>query len=233
MVRVDDAVIARLKKGGDTFEVLVDCDQALAYREGKIDDLSSVLATRLVFKDVKLGLKASETEMKKLFHTEDPENVAAEIVKHGEIQLTTEHKNQLREQKRKQIVHFIHRNAVDPKTGLPHPPQRIDAAMQGAKIKVDEFRTVEEQVPEIMIKLRSVIPIKIEVHDVEVVIPAKYAGNALGSLKRMAKVLTDEWLNDGSLKAVIEIPAGIQEEVETELNKITRGDVTINIVRKR
>lgn len=233
MVRIDDAVIARLKKGKDVFEVLVDCDAALAFREGKLNGLDKVLATNHIFKDVKKGERASEIEVKKVFHTENEEKVAGEIIKHGEIQLTTEHKNKLREEKRKQIVHFLSRNTVDPKTGLPHPPQRIERAMEEAKVKIDEFQTIDMQIPTIVTKLRPLIPIRMEMRELEVVIPAKYAGAAFGSLKRLAKIVKDEWLNDGSLKAIIEIPAGVQEEVETELNNMTRGDVSIHIVQKR
>ena len=38
---------------------------------------------------------------------------------------------------------MIHRNAVDPKTGLPHPPQRIESAMEEAKIHVDEINLLQ------------------------------------------------------------------------------------------
>jgi len=233
MVRVDQAVIARLKKEGEIFEVLCDCDKAIAYREGKTSDLVEVLASKEIFKDVKKGLRASEHELKRLFKTTDPKALADMILKKGEIQLTTEHKNKLREDKRKQIVAFIHRNAVDSKTGLPHPPQRISTLMEQAKVKIDEFAPVEAQIQDVITKLRALIPIKIETREIEVIIPAKYAGPAFGSVKRLAKVLREQWQDDGSLKALIEIPAGIQEEVENELNKMTKGDVDLKIINKR
>ncbi len=233
MVRIDDAIIARIKKEGEVFEVLVDCDKALDYRDGKIEDLSEVLATPNIYKDVKQGEKASENEMKKLFKTESEKEVAQIIVKEGEIQLTADHKNRLREVKLKQIVTFIHRNAVDAKTGLPHPVQRIESAMQEAKVRIDEFKPVEMQVQEVITKLRPLLPIKVEVREIEVQIPSQYAGSAYGSVKRLGKILRDEWLNDGSLKAVVEIPAGVQEELENELNKLTKGDVNLKILNKR
>ena len=67
-----------------------------------------------------------------------------DAIKNGEIQLTTEYKNKLRDQKRKQIVNLISRNAVDPSNNLPHPPQRIENALNEAKVKIDEFHTAEE-----------------------------------------------------------------------------------------
>ena len=233
MVRVDQAIIARLKKEGEVFEVLVDCDKALAYRHGKLNTLSEVLASKEIFKDVKKGLRASEHEMKKLFKTDRAEAVADIIVKTGEIQITAEHRNKLREEKRKQIVNFIHRNAVDAKTGHPHPPQRIETLMEQAKIKIDEFHPVEAQVQDVITKLRPLLPIKLEVRELEMRVPTHYAHAAFSHMKKISKVLKEQWEHDGSLTIVIEIPAGIQEEIEADLNKLTRGEVDITILNKR
>ncbi len=233
MIRVDQAIIARLKKDGETFEILVDCDKALFYREGKLSDISQVVATKEIFVDVNKGLRASEKELKRLFQTDKFENIADIILKKGEIQITAEHRNKLREEKRKQIVTFIHRNAIDAKTGHPHPPQRIEAVMEQAKIKIDEFHSVESQVQEIITKIRPLIPIKLEIRELSVIVPTKYAHAISAHVKRVASNVKEQWQKDGSLKAVLEIPAGIQEEVETELNKLSKGEVDITILNKK
>jgi len=233
MVRVDQAVIARYKRDGECFEILVDCDKALAYRGGKLKNLADVLASKEIFKDVKKGLRAAAHETKRIFKTEDEGSIAEIILKKGEIQITAEHRNTLREEKRKQIVQFIHQHAVDAKTGLPHPVQRIEKCMEQVKVKIDEFHPVEAQVQEVITQLRPLIPIKLEVRELELHIPTKYASAAFSQVKRRAKVLREQWQTDGSLKAVIEIPAGIQEGIEEELNKITRGEVDITLLSKR
>ena len=233
MVRVDQSVIARMKKEGELFEVLVDCEKALLFREGKIKDVSEVLASKGVFKDVKKGEKASEHEMKRLFKTLDQDAIAEIIVKKGEIQLTAEHKNHLRDQKKKQIVAYLHKHAVDAKTGLPHPAQRIETLMDQARVKIDEFTPLEAQIQETITALRPLIPIKIETREIRVSIPVKYTGIAFGNLKRLAKILKEEWQKDGSLQVVIEIPAGLQEEIEQEMNKVTKGEVDFILLTKR
>lgn len=233
MVRVDQAITARLKKDGEVFEILVDCDRALAYREGKLANLSEVLATKEIFKDAKKGTRASENEMKKLFKTDNADTIAEIILKKGEIQITAEHRNKLREEKRKQIVTFIHRNAVDAKTGHPHPPERIEALLEQAKIKIDEFHPVEMQVHDVITKLRPLIPIKMEIRELEFNVPVKFAEAAFAYVKRSMKVLKEQWGTDGNLKVVVEIPAGIQEEVEQQLNKITKGEVDITLLNKK
>ncbi len=104
MVNVDEAIIARLKSNNQLFEILVDCDMALALKEGKNISLKDVLAADKIFSDAKKGLEASENAMKQIFGTSEPEEVAKIIIKKGEIQLTREHRANLRERKRKQII---------------------------------------------------------------------------------------------------------------------------------
>ena len=70
MVDVNKAIIARLKKEGEIFEILVDCDKALDFKSGKKIALDDVLATFDIFKDVKKGLKEGTLK--------EPKKVAAE-----------------------------------------------------------------------------------------------------------------------------------------------------------
>jgi len=230
MVDVDRAVIARLKKQGKNFEILVDCDPALEFKKGKNIDMVDVLATRDVFSDVKKGLKASENEVKEVFGTGDVNKVAEKIIKEGEIQLTSKHREEEREEKKKRIINIIHRNAVDSTTGLPHPPQRIESAMEEAGVHIDENKNAESQVEDVLKKLRVVIPLKFEKKELEIKIPAQYAGQSYGIIKKY-KVLKDEWLNDGSLLAVIEIPSGVLDEFFDSINKISHGEVESKILR--
>lgn len=232
MTSIDEAVIARYKVRNLNFEILVDCDKALEFKAGRTT-LDDALVTNAIFSDVKQGEHAKEGDVKSVFKTTDYRQVSEQIIKHGEIQLTQEHRNKMREEVRKRIVNIIHRNAIDAKTGLPHPPQRIELAMEEAKVRIDEFRKAEEQVHEIVEKLRPILPIKFEIRELAVKIPAKFTSQSYRILKGFGKILRDEWQNDGSLVCLIELPAGLNEEFEDELNKITHGEVDIKVVNKR
>ncbi len=230
MVDIDRAVIARMRKEGHVFEILVDCDKALEYKRGKSVGIDDVVATDDIFTDVKKGDRASEVILQKIFGTTDARKISDIIIKQGEVQLTAKHRAKEREDKRKRIVAIIHRHAIDSKTGLPHPPQRIERAMEEAGVHIDEYKSAEEQVEDVLKKLRLIIPIKFERREVAVRIPAQYAGYSFTVLKRY-KLLKDEWQNDGSLIAVVEIPAGVQDEFFNELNKISHGEVESKIIR--
>lgn len=232
MVDVNKAVVAKYKKEGLDFEILVDCDKALEFREGKAQ-LDDVIATNKIFKDVKKGLHASEHDLKRIFKTEDNRKIIEEIIRHGEIQLTAEYRNKLREEKRKAIINIIHRNSINPQNNLPHPPDRIERALEEAKIKIDEFKKAEEQIHEIVSKLSRVLPIKFEIWEIAVKIPANFAAQSYGILKEFGDIKKDEWQNDGSLIATLEIPAGMQEDFEDKLNKLTHGEMDIRILNKK
>lgn len=231
MVTVDQAIIAKLKKFGKSYEILVDCNNAIAIREGKEVDMNEVLAAQKIFSDAKKGLEASENEMKTNFKTDDVFEIAKIIIKEGDIQLTTEYRDDLRDKKMKQIINVIHRNGVDPKTHLPHPPNRIEAAIKEAKFHVDEFGSVKKQVQEALKQLQPIIPIKFEMKEIAVKFPAEYGAKAYPLVRDFGKVIQDDWLKDGSWAVVVEIPGGLEEEFYDKVNKLTHGNVESKILK--
>lgn len=233
MVTVDEAVIAKLKTHGQDFEVLVDCNNAIALRENKQVDMKDVLAAMKIFSDAKKGLEASETSMKQIFQTAEPEEVAKQIILRGDIQLTSEYRNSLRETKRKQIVNMIHRNGVDPTTHAPHPVIRIENALEEVKFHVDEFASVEEQLRDALKKLKPIIPIKFEVKEIAVKIGPEYAGKVYSTVKKYSKILREEWQNNGYWVAVVEMPGGLEEEFYEKLNNICHGEVEAKVLKTK
>lgn len=231
MVNVDKAVIARLKAEGSNFEILVDCANALAVKEGKSVDMHDVLAAMQIFSDAHKGLVASEHAIKQIFGTNDVSEVASQIIHKGEIQLTQEYRENLREEKRKQIVAIIHRNGVDPKTHMPHPPQRIENAFAEAKFHVDEFKPVQQQVQDALKVLRPVLPIKFEVKELAIKITPEFAPKCYSIIKMFSTILREEWQTNGNWVAVVEIPGGMESDLYDKLNKICHGNLEIKVLK--
>src|SRR2546427_12351263 len=96
--------------------------------------------------------------MQEFFGTTDKLEVAKQLIRRGEIQLTTEQRREMQEQKRKQIVQYIAQNAINPQTNTPHPPQPIEIAMEEAKVHLDPFKSVGEPVKEVLDAPRPLIP---------------------------------------------------------------------------
>jgi len=231
MVKVEDAVIARWETQGSRFEVLVDPQAVQDLKDGKDVDLSDKLALEQVFKDAKKGDKISEEHLERTFHTRSLPEIARQIVLKGEVQVTTEQRHQLQEAKRRQIVATIARNAMNPQTGAPHPPARIEAAMEEAKVHVDPFRPVDAQVQEVLAKLRPLIPIRLDVVRVRVRLPAQHFPRAIGEIKGIGRLVSEEWQSDGAWVGIVEIPAGVQTELYEKLSARTKGAAETALVK--
>ncbi len=226
--------LARIKKEGENFEVDIDPDLAIKFKQGNEEiKIREILKAPQVFNDAKKGLVASENRMKTIFGTSDPYEVAKIIIKEGEIQLTAEYRASLVEEKKNKIINIIHRNGIDPRTKLPHPINRIENAFKEAKVHINEYKKAEDQVKDILDKLRPILAIKFEIRQIEVHIPAEFAGKSYSIVKNYGKILKDNWNNDGSLTSTIEIPAGLTEEFFDKLNNLTHGKVESKVISTR
>jgi len=223
MPGIENTIVARYEKAGERFEILVDPKLAYDYRTGAKKDLNNVLVSEEVFKDANKGERQTSGAVQKAFGTTDPAKVANKIIMEGEIQLTTDQRRKILEEKKAKIVAIIARNAVDPRTKAPHPPQRILSAMeQCKKVHIDTFKSAEEQVPAIIEELREILPISLEQAKIAVKIPAEYAPRVYGLLKEFG-IQKEEWTSSGALVALVEMPAGMQGEFFDRLNKATAG----------
>lgn len=231
MVNLDEAVIARLHKGEDHFEILVDPHAAERLIEGKEVDVLSSLAIDAIFKDSKKGTHASQESLEKVFGTDDVETIVKEIILKGDIQLTTEQRHEMQEQKRKRIVDIIVKNAMDPQTKTPHPRQRIELAIEEAGVHIDPFKPVDDQVKLVVEALRPIVPIAMEQVKISVKISSQYIGKAYGIARNFGVLEREDWQSDGSWVGIIRIPAGMQTDFYDRLNDVTKGNVETRILK--
>jgi ribosome maturation protein SDO1 len=222
---------ARISKSGEKFEVLVKPDPALEYKMGKPLPVSQLLVIEEIYSDAGKGTRASGEKLQKAFGTEEPLAIAEEIMKHGELQLTTDQRRQLVEEKRKQIIAFVARNCIDPRTGTPHPPIRIEQAMNQIKYSIDPFKGADEQAKDVIEELRVLLPIKMEQMRVAVKILAEYSAKGYGAVKGYGTISKEEWQADGALVAVVEMPAGLYGPFIERLGKITQGTIQTKILK--
>lgn len=223
MVSLDKAIIASYDKEGKHFELYVDPGPAYQYIDGGKRDLKNILVVEEVYENAKKGERAKSSDVKKAYGTTDMDEVLRITLEKGAVQLTTEQRKLKVEDKRKKIVDMICREAIDVRTGAPIPPLRIENAMEEVRFHVDPFRDPKEQMDELLKKLRPLIPIKFEKFQIAVKIPPAYSHRAYGTLK-MYGIKKEQWLKDGYLIVVVEIPAGMQGEFLERINKLTSGE---------
>ena len=226
-----DAVVIGIQKGHLRFELFVDPNLAFDYRRGENIPLEDILKSYEVYEDAKRGERATESLVKDAFGSDEIFEIAPEIIKQGEFRLTHEQREQLVAEKTESIIDNIAKRAMNPQTGHPHPPDRIRQAMEEAKVRVDPFLSADEQVPNVVKALRVIIPISFESVKLQITLPASYSGKGYNMVATAGVIKSQSWGQDGSWTGLVEIPAQKRQELYDELNKLTKGQIRIELVR--
>jgi len=216
MVSLDDAVLARMEKGGKRYELLVDPNLVDVFKsEPTSVDLNAFLAMDEVFHDIRGGERPTEDAIENTFGTQDIFEITKTVLAKGSIQLTTAQRKARVEHMRQQIVHEIHTQAVDPKTKSPHPKTRIELALSESRYSVDPFKRLDDQVKDAIELLKPMIPLSFESVRLAVRVP----GSAYGGSSRILRpyLEKEQWLENGSWAGIIEIPAGMKDTIYGKL----------------
>jgi len=225
MVDLEEAIVARLESHGETFEVLIDPKVVNHLKEGKEVDLIEYMVIDEIFKNSSKGTRAAEDKLMEVFGTTDAVDIAKVIILKGEVQLTAQQRKEMLESKRLRIIATIARNAINPQTGGPHTPARIEMAMEEAKVHIDPFKPVDLQVQQVLDKLRPLIPIRFDKVRIAVRLKADEYGRCHDDMTEMGKITKEEWQKNGDCIGVVEIPAGLRDDLFHRLNSKTHGTV--------
>jgi len=223
MVSLEDAVIARYETGGNRFEILIDPKAAQSYSEGDEIDWEDAIAADGIWSDSAKGERAPDSIVNNTFETTDLIDIYKKILADGTIQLTSQQRKEMVEQKRKRIVAHIVANAMNPQTGGPHPPQRIENAIDEVRYSVDPMETMDKQVEKIIKLIKTLIPISFEKIRVAVKIQAIYVGKCYGQITSLSKIESEEYQKDGSWIGMLEMSATSFAKLEDALGSLTKG----------
>ena len=218
MVSLDEAVLARMEKGGKRYEILVD---PYLVDDFKADPTSvnpdDFFAMDEVFHDARGGERPTAEAIENVFGTQEIIPIAQTIFEKGSLQLTTAQRKAMVASMRQQIIHHIHSQAVDPKTKSPHPKTRLELALDESRYSVDPFKRLEEQVKDAIAKLKPLIPLSFE----SVRLAFKVPGSAMGKVSRILRpyMQKEQWLENGSWASVIECPAGMKPDLIGQVMK--------------
>lgn len=213
-------VEARIKLKGKQYEISVDLDEALKVKNGQ-GDVTQALQAQEVFYDLHKGTKASNDDLTDAFGTTDIYEIAKHIMTKGEVQKTQEYRDEEKEKKIKQVLNLLLKNATD-QHGRPYTEDRLKNAISEVHFNFDK-RPAEQQMNDLLSKLKTVIPIKIETKKIKLTIPAQYTGQVYGLLQDNKE--SEEWLGNGNLVVIMNIPAGLVLDFYDKLNGMTHGAV--------
>ena len=212
MVSLDDSVLARMEKGGKRYEIMVDPDLVDDWRNDPDSvELGDLLAIEDVFHNARDGERPTSDAIDSTFGSQDLMVITKTILEKGSIQLTTNQRKAIVDTKRQAIIHYVASNAVDPKTKLPHPRQRIELALDESRYAVDPFKSVDSQVKDVLDILRPLIPLSFETCR----LAFRITGKSYGSVSQLLREYKqkEEWLSNGDWACVVEIPAAMKAEM--------------------
>ena len=250
-------IIGRLEKGGRIFEMLIDPEQAWEAKkiireeinrrlksgskksrltideiinDPKIN-LELIFESFTVFEDLRRGKEATDGDMEAIFETTDGKRISGYILLDGEIQWTKTQREEEKQKKLKQIISIISKNAINPQNKKPHPYQRIEKAIEEAKVNIDIMKNAEEQVGDVIKKIQAIIPIRMEQVELAIKIPSSFTAKGYGIVAQLAQIKKEEWQSDGSWVSIVNLPAGLQMELIDKLNKLTHGRVQTKLLK--
>lgn len=210
----------RLNVGKSHFETMVDLEAAMNLRKGQQVNISEIIRDTTIWTDLKKGMRAGKNEIENAFGTTEFPLIVEKMVKRGDIEVTQEFRDEAIEQKRKQIIDFLIKNAIDVRTNRPFTPDMIENSLKQAGARINK-QPIEKQIKSIIESLTKIIPIKIESKKIKVIIPASHTGRAYGIVQEYKE--SENWLGNGDLEIILNIPVGIQTEFYDKLNSITHG----------
>ncbi|MBA3045285.1 MAG: ribosome assembly factor SBDS [Candidatus Thermoplasmatota archaeon] len=228
---MDGMVIARFEFRGHNFEIILEADYVNDGRSDEWKDILEHMPAEQIFSDARKGKRAPQEEMDDAFVTSNTKEIAIDILKRGQVQLTTEQRRVMQEEKFRQIVAIIVRESMNPQTKTPHPPQRIESAIAEAGIHIDPMKPVNAQVKDVVQALRAILPISFEKLRLAIKLSGTDYGKCYGDIKGMGTISKEEWTSDGSWVGVVEIPAGLQQDLFDRLNEKTKGSVESKILK--
>lgn len=231
VVSLEKAVIARFISSGKKFEILVDANKALELKKGKGVNMNETLAYPAIYRDVRSSEVVSSQELQKAFGTTDVLKIAEKIIKEGEVQLTTEQRRGMVEQKKNQIASIISKRGINPQTNTPHPVQRILNAMEQSGVNVDPFTDAELQIDKVLNAIKVLLPIRFQKVTLQIKIPMQYSGKIHSILKESGSIKQEQWLADG-LQVTIEILAGVQDELTQKIADLTHGNFELKVIKR-
>ncbi|MBD3253251.1 ribosome assembly factor SBDS [Candidatus Pacearchaeota archaeon] len=221
--------IARLRIGKLIFETMVDLDSAMKLKKGEDVNISDVIRDTAIYTDLKKGRKAGNDDLMNSFETTDFNSIVEKIVKKGNMEVTQDFRDEAVENRKKQIIDFLKRNAVDSRSGRPFTEDILENAIKQSGVKIED-KSVDKQLNAIKEALTKIIPIKIETKKLKIKIPAQHTGRAYGLIQEYKE--KENWLANGDLEIIINIPVGIQSEFYDKLNSITHGSAITEEIKE-
>jgi ribosome maturation protein SDO1 len=230
-------ILVRLKLPKHTVEVLCHANTVKDYKEGKIKNIEKVLVSDKIYKNASRGEVFSKKEIEAAFfdkEKDEPMDEAAildRIIRTGTAQITVDETREAIVQKRKEIIHYICANFVDPKSGSKIPQTRVEAALDNIKgLTIDDKRAAQVQANELLRKIIDTgLALKKNELEGSVTVPQKSLGGAKGIIQKWCSINGTPDYKSDNVVFKIGLSPGDWDIFMKEMSSATGGDFTFDL----
>ena len=179
--------IVRLKLGKTRYEIACYKNKIQDWRDKKETDLSEVLQTNTIFKNVVKGDIASQAELKEVFPKMTEEDIVKLILEKGVVQVSEKERVNTNTNIKKYIANIIVEKTYNYETGLPFPQDVISKVLEEIEFKIVDNQDAKKQALKAIkeIKEKKIIPLDRKLMKISITIKNK-------------KIKTEEDLKDRS-----------------------------------
>ena len=224
--------LIRFNGHGKRFELVVDPEKAWLFKQGDDIPVEEIVEGFVVFENFSKGLKADLNTLSEVFGVSEEKEIIKALLEKGELQITQEQRNRFLKEKREEIIEYLIKHAVNPKTKSPHPASRIEKAMDEAGVRIERKEATPEQARRILKDIQSIIPIQIESAKIEFVIPPVDTGKMYGFVQSAGDVMKESWGKDGSLTMIVQVPAGVVAQLLESVSDRSKGRIQATVVER-
>ena len=174
-IKLTNVSVVRLKKQGKRFEIACYKNKVLEFRRGVETDLDNVMQTMQVFTNVSKGQVCSSSELEQSFGTKETSKCILEILKKGELQVSTLERNNQLQTMQKDIINIIAEKTVHPDTKRPYPPSMIEKAVDQLHFSINSGKSAKQQALDVikLLQQQQIIPIQRAQMKIQIKMPTK------------------------------------------------------------
>jgi len=224
--------IVRYEKHGRRFEMLVNPEAAWFFLQGEEVELDDIFEVYVIYENISRGVKATKDDIEVVFGETTDREMAVRVLKEGQLQLTADQRNEILKEKRAEIVEFIHVHCINPRENTPIPKDRIDNAIIDLGVNISYKEEAKNQALEIIDLLKPIMPIRLESIKLAIKIPPSYTGSLYGYVISAGNLIQEEWIEDGSLAVLIQIPSGTQADFLEQITSRTKGKAQVKVLER-
>jgi ribosome maturation protein SDO1 len=224
--------IVRYEKHGRRYELLVNPEPAWLFIQGEEVEIDDIFEVYIVYENISRGVKATQDDLNVAFEGLTEREIAVKILKEGKLQLTINQRNEIQKDKRVEIVEFIHIHCINPRENTPIPKDRIENAILDLGVNISYKDDAKSQALEVIDLLKPIMPIRLESVKLAIKIPPSYTGSLYGYLISAGNLVQEEWLSDGSLAVVVNIPSGTQADFLEQITSKTKGKAQVKVLER-